>query len=109
MRIFTYDELRKFSYDDVLKVSASPEPFKIIIDDRRGRRVARFLECESAFRASHKSLFDRLKFFGGAMNGMWALDFMPVWNRAIMDGFAVERIQRTSQGYEFVFLYRSCR
>jgi hypothetical protein len=107
MRSYQYNDLLRYSYAEILRITSVREYFKIIADEAAGRRIRDFLENERAFAESEKSLISRLRYAAHGLRGMLIPNFMPLWNRAIMDGFNVERIEKSGTTYEFIFSPRS--
>lgn len=106
MREYRYEKLLEMPYSEIAKITASHEQFKVVAEDRAGRRISRFLENEDSFARSDKSLRSRLTYLAGGLIGMLIPNFMPLWNRAMMDGFFVESVDQLSHNYEIVFAYK---
>lgn len=103
MRAYRYDNLLEVSHSGIAEITANPDTFKIIAEGKAGRRICLFLENERLFAVSDKSLVSRLKYVAAGLRGMLIPNFMPLWNRALMDGFRVERIEQSGLTYEFIF------
>lgn len=103
MRVYMYKDLLEVSHSGIAEITANPEAFKVVAEEKPGLRICLFLENEQSFAASDKSFVHRLKYVAGGLRGMLIPNFMPLWNRAVMDGFRVEKIERSGGVYEFVF------
>lgn len=103
MKAYRYESLLELTHSEVLAITAVQESFKVIAEEKVGRRICEFLENERAFAQSNKSLIDRLRYAVRGFRGMLIPNFMPLWNRAVMDGFVVNKIEKTGSGYDIFF------
>ena len=93
MRIIRYEDLPKLDYSEIRQITSSEQTFSIVADGRLSERIQKFLANESDFRSSSQKLSDRIRYVIGGIHGMRLLNLMPLWNRAIMDGYAVQAVK----------------
>lgn len=103
MRAYRYEDLSKLTYDEIVEITVVPESFKVIGDRADGRRICDFLDNERIFANSDKSLKSRLRYLVGGLAGMFVPNFVSLWNRAVMSGFRVDRVEDSGVGCEIVF------
>ena len=103
MRAYKYEALSRLTYDEIVEITVVPESFKVIGEGAVGRRICDFLENERIFANSDKSLKSRLRYLAGGLAGMFVPNFVSLWNRAVMSGFKVDRIEDSGVGCEIVF------
>lgn len=103
LRAYKYESLLDLPYFEIVEITAMAEPFKIIAEGKVGRRIIQFLKNEKVFAESNRSLMNRLRYVAGGFRGILAPNFMPLWNRAMMDGFIVESIEQSGPTYEIIF------
>ena len=77
------------AYDQIEKIADGSESFRVVADRVVGKKIARFLADETAFRNGPKDLRGRLRFLFRGMLALSIPGFMPVWNKAIMRGYGV--------------------
>ena len=93
MRLIKYEELLKFDYSETRSFTSAGEPLVISIDSQIYERVKKFLANEERFRASKRSFWDRIRYVVNAIPAMRLTSLIPLWNRAMMDGYNVQVIQ----------------
>ena len=103
MKQFSYRELKDLPYREIKRITASEESFAVVADAKTGQRISRFLENESTFFRSDKSVGKRLRYLARGLVGLLLPNFVPIWNRALMDGFVVSAIEPLGHAYEIVF------
>ena len=103
MRTYKYEALSRLTYDEIVEITDVPESFKVIGEGAVGRRICDFIENEAIFANSDKSLKSRLRYFAGGLVGMFVPNFVSLWNRAVMSGFKVDRIEYSGVSCEIVF------
>jgi hypothetical protein len=86
---YQYNELLSSSYDQVEQIASGSVDFQIIADQKVGHRIERFLANEAVFRRSARRLADRVRYFFRALVGFTISGFLPVWNKAVMNGCKV--------------------
>ena len=89
MRVFRYQDLLKLDYSEIRQITASEQTFSIVADLMLSDRIQKFLANESNFRSSPRRVSDRIRYVVGGIHAMRLPNLMPLWNRAIIDGFAV--------------------
>lgn len=92
MRVFRYEDLLKLDYSEIRQITSSEQTFSIVADVMLSERIQKFLANESNFRSSAQRLSDRIRYLTGGIHAMRLPNLMPLWNRAIMDGFAVQTV-----------------
>ncbi len=105
MRIFRYEDLLKLDYSEIRQITASEQAFSIVADVILSERLQKFLANESNFRSSPQRLGDRIRYVIGGIHAMRLPNLMPLWNRAIMDGFAVQAV-KSNDVCEIIFKKR---
>lgn len=103
MKRVSYDALAGMSYDAIVQLSALQQDFVVTANENKGRHIQRFIENDAAFHNSRKTLGDRLAFLLGSWHGFLLLDFLPLWNRAMLDGYEIRRIEPRGAAYEVWF------
>lgn len=103
MRSYKYEALSGLTYDEIVKITVVPENFKVISEGAVGRRMCGFLENEKTFANSDKSLISRLRYLAGGLVGMLVPNFVSLWNRAVMSGFEVDRVEDSGVSCEIFF------
>lgn len=96
MRTLKYDELLNIDYEEIRNITSSGYPFTLLADDSLTDRIQKFLANESQFRGSAKTLADRWRFVIGGIHGLRLPNLIPIWNRAMMDGFVVRAVKNGS-------------
>lgn len=102
MRVFRYEDLLKLDYSEIRQITASEQTFSIVADVSLSERIQKFLANESNFRFSSQKLGDRIRYVIGSIHAMRLPNLMPLWHRAIMDGFAVQTV-KSNDVCEIVF------
>lgn len=92
-------------YSDICEIILAKEAFKVRATDSTGLRISLFLDTERCFHSSRKRLLDRLHYLGVARHGLFVPGFMPIWNRALMNGFTVNEVKQSDNVCEIFFTY----
>jgi hypothetical protein len=103
MRYFEYEKLKRSDYQQIVEITSSKEPFAVLAEEEIGRQIQSFLNVEREYRSSQRLLGDRLRYWWKGMAAVHLPGFMPIWNRAVMDGYSVEVFRRDGGTYELVF------
>lgn len=103
MRSFDYENLKRYGYQQIVEITASKEPFRVMAEEIVGKRIQSFLEVEREYRAGQRSLGDRLRYWWRGMQALRLQGFLPIWNRAVMDGYCVEVFRLEGGTYECLF------
>lgn len=106
MREYRYEDLLDIPYSRIMEITSVPERFTIYAGRKAGQRILRLLENEKVFASSDKSFVSRLKYLKGGLVGTLIPNFMPLWNRAMMDGFVFEKSEQSDSLYKFIFVPR---
>lgn len=103
MRSFEYENLKRFSYQQMVEITAAREPFTILTDAEVGRRIQMFLDTEREFRFSQRSLRDRLRYWLRGLSAVRLSGFMPIWNKAVIEGYSAEVFEADGGSCHVVF------
>ena len=96
MRSIKYEELLKFDYSEIRSFTTAGEPLAIPVDPQMYERVKKFLANEERFRASKRRFWDRMSYVINGIHAIRLTSLMPLWNRAMMDGYTVQVVQNGS-------------
>ena len=108
MRMMRYEELLRLDYSEVRRITSAGQPFMVVADASLCERIQKFLANEHQFRCSARTLADRVRYVRGGIHGLRLPNLLPIWNRAMMDGFVVREV--ISRGTcEIVFEKNSTR
>ena len=96
MRILKYDEMLKTDYDEIRNITSSGHPFTLVTDVSLTAHIQKILANENDFRGSARTLIDRWRYIVGSFHGFRLLNLMPIWNRAVMDGYKARAVKNGS-------------
>ena len=102
MRSIKYEELLKLDYSEIRSFTTAGEPLVVPIDPQMYERVKKFLANEERFRASKRGFWDRMSYVINGIQAIRLSSLMPLWNRAMMDGYGVQ-VVRNGSDHEIVF------
>lgn len=106
MRIYSYDDLSSYSQQQIRDICAKGEPFKVTASHNVGKHIQEFLKSEIRYHSEPRSLSSRFVYLGKVWHGLLVPGFVPVWNRAMMDGYRSPEFFETADGAEMHFIRR---
>ena len=102
VRRLNYQDLLNCSHSQIVEITSSGLDFVIFTPSKVGHRIQRFLAAQSNFNERRKSLSARVDYVFGSLPGLLVPGFMPIWNRAVMDGYRVVSIDSALQNTQLV-------
>jgi hypothetical protein len=103
MREITWHALDEMSYEQVKALTTGGEEFFVLLPIIEGSRTQRFLEIEANYLSGSRSIRERLRYFWGVLRSKPPIQFLSLWNRALMDGFRVVNVGMREADVAFYF------
>ncbi|MFN7857547.1 MAG: hypothetical protein ACK5OA_13405 [Acidovorax sp.] len=108
MLTYKYEELAG-DFSQLVTIAQSGQPFCIEAEGAIGKRMQSFIKNENNFKASKKSIMDRWRYIWGGMQAVHLPNFLPIWNRAIINGYVPDVVQDRHGSYKCTFTLKSAK